>query len=355
MTRLRPSPAMVVALIALVLSLTGGAYAAVRVTSRNIADRAVTHRKIATNAVRRRNIGPGGVAHRQLSPSAVGHRNLRRAAVGADNIHDGAITNAKLGKGAVDKDNLSHQLKAEIQGSRGPQGPAGASGANGKNGANPAVEVLQVPAITAGENAQGYVNSGKTGDQGFFFTGVDPTGAHASFEDGQLVLRGSGTDPNAPQGSVGIAKRFSNMPLSHLDALSFTWHVSTPNANQTPTIHITVSGLHSNSNFQSGFANLVYSPGLSPNGVMVSPSVQYQSDTLAGGALWYSTGGTGPGTLSQPRPLSFFIQNNPDAVIQFITLGSGGSSGGTAAFEAGADNLILGFTGSRFTRYDFDG
>ncbi len=42
-------------------------------------------------------------------------------------------------------------------------------------------------------------------------------------------------------------------------------------------------------------------------------------------------------------------------MISQISLNNGGSSGATGSFEAGADDLILGFTGSRFTRYDFDG
>jgi hypothetical protein len=60
------------------------------------------------------------------------------------------------------------------------------------------------------------------------------------------------------------------------------------------------------------------------------------------------------GTQGQPQPLSYFVQQNPDAVILQITLGNGGSSGATGSFEAGADNLILGFRGKTFRRYDFD-
>jgi hypothetical protein len=49
-----------------------------------------------------------------------------------------------------------------------------------------------------------------------------------------------------------------------------------------------------------------------------------------------------------------FVQQNPDAVVLQITLGNGGSSGATGSFETGADNLILGFRGKTFKRYDFD-
>lgn len=369
MTRLRPSPAMVVAFSALVVSVTSGAYAAVRVTTRDIADGAVTQRKLSHNAVwnanlgknvvRRRNVGRGGVAHRQLSPNSVWHANLGRTVVRDNNIQDGAVTHTKLGTGAVEKSNLSHQLLSEIQGGQsgqpGQPGKPGEPGQSGANGANPAKAVVHVPALTPGEDAQGYPESGKAGDQGFFFTGRDAQGS-AKLEGGQLVLHGVGVSAGSPQGSIGIAKGFSNVPLSRLDALSYTWHVNTLNGDQAPTIHITVTGLTADSRFASGFANLVYSPGLpGGNGITVAESVQYQSDGFASDAGWYST--TSPnleGSINRNEPLSFFVNRNPHAVITLITLGNGGTSGATGEFEAGADNLILGFTGSPFTRYDFD-
>ena len=52
----RPSPAMVVALVALFVALSGGAYAAVRITTSEIADHAVTHAKLAKNAVAASNL-----------------------------------------------------------------------------------------------------------------------------------------------------------------------------------------------------------------------------------------------------------------------------------------------------------
>jgi hypothetical protein len=139
-----------------------------------------------------------------------------------------------------------------------------------------------------------------------------------------------------------------------VDALRYTWHVNTLNGNQAATIRIAVTGLHNNSNFSSGFANLVYEPGSGGEWRRGRQSVQYQSDGFGSGARWFSTGGTGMGTQGQPQPLSCFVQQNPDAVILQITLGNGGSSGATGSFEAGADNLILGFRGKAFKRYDFD-
>lgn len=334
--RLRPSPAMVVAFIALVVSVTGSAYAAVRITTRNIANRAVTHPKVANNAVWNRSLGRPAVrtvninnraiVHSKMGQNVVWNAQLGRPAVRTININNGAVTSPKLANGAVQSNNLSQQLLAQIN----------------AISANAAQAVVNVPSVTAGQH------SGAVGDQGFFFSGVDAQGS-AKLEGGQLVLHGSGTDARTPQGSIGIAKKFSNVPLKDLDALSYQWHVNQPNGNQAPTIDITVDGMTN----PSGSSNLVYAPAA--NGVTVNESQQYQSDGFAANALWYAPGASGAGSRAQPEPLSFYVQGNPNAVITQVTLGNGGSAGSTASFEAGADNLVLGFTGSRFTRYDFDG
>lgn len=106
MTRLRPSPAMVVAVIALIASVTSGAYAAVRITTRDIADGAVTQRKLAHNAVwnanlgrtvvRTNNVRDGAVTHHKLSTNAVWNANLGNTVVRTNNIRDGAVTSSKL-------------------------------------------------------------------------------------------------------------------------------------------------------------------------------------------------------------------------------------------------------------------
>jgi hypothetical protein len=335
---------MVVAFVALIVSLTSGAYAAVRITTRDLADGAVTNPKLARNSVWHANIGTRSVQANNLANGAVTNRTLAR----------NSVWHANIGTGSVQANNLSRQLAAEITGSAGPQGPAGPPGANGTNGANPGVAVVNVPTVTGGEHGAGGADTGQAGDQGFYLTGVSADGP-AKLAGGQLVLHGVGVDPNTPQGGIGIAKAFSSVPLRHLDALSYIWHVNTRHGHQAPTIHITVTGLTNDSRFASGFANVTYAPH--QNHVTVGASEQFQSDGFATGARWFSTTApnmNAPGGINDPQPLSFFVRRNPNAVISQISLNNGGSSGATGSFEAGADDLILGFTGSRFTRYDFD-
>lgn len=368
MAHIKPSPAMVVAFVALIVSVTSGAYAAVRITTSDLANGAVTNPKLADNSVwhakigrrsvRSNNLNNGAVRNAQLANNSVWHANIGTRSVRTNNLNDHAVGHSQLagnsvwhsniGNGSVQANNLSSQLLSQLKGSAGPGGPAGA------NGANPGVPVVNVPAATAGENGAGGPNTGQAGDQGFYMTGVDASGS-ARLEGGQLVLHGVGVDPNTPQGGIGIGKAFSSVPLGHLDALSYIWHVNALHGNQAPTIHITVTGLTADSRFASGFANLVYSPGL--NSATVGAGEQFQSDGFATGANWFSSTApdiNAPGGLNNPQSLSFFVGRNANAVIAQISLNSGGTSGAAGSFEAGADDLILGFTGSRFTRYDFD-
>ncbi len=231
-------------------------------------------------------------AGEQPGSSAVTNRVLAR----------NSVWHANIGTGSVQANNISRQLASEISSSAGPQGPVGPSGAKGANGANPGVAVVNVPSVTGGENGAGGVNTGQAGDHGFYLTGVGGDGP-AKLAGGQLVLRGVGVDPNTPQGGIGIAKAFSSVPLGHLNALSYIWHVNTPHGSQAPTVHITVTGLTNDSRFASGFANLTFTPH--QNRVTVSAEPQFQSDGFAAGASWFSTTAT-----NTKRPVGSTIRSH---------------------------------------------
>ena len=336
-----PSGATVIALVALFISLGGGAYAATGL---------VGHNQLAPNSVWHNNIGNGSVKAKNLGNGSVGHSNLQSNSVWHNNI----------GTGSVQTKNLSADIQNELaeHGATGPQGPAGPQGpkgAAGQNGANPATAVINVPPVSSGENGAGGADSGQAGDSGFYFSGLDASGS-AQLTGGELLLHGTGIDSNTVQGGIGIAKAFANVPLGNLNAVSYDWHVYQPNANQAPNVHLTVTGLVNNSRFANGFSNLIYVPAL--NGVTVGAAQQYHSDGFAPGARWFSSTNPtigGQGGQNDPQPLSYFVGNNPNAVIGQISLDNGGASGATGTFTAGADNLILGFTGSPFARYDFGG
>ncbi|MEO8969603.1 MAG: hypothetical protein ABI355_18420 [Solirubrobacteraceae bacterium] len=334
----RPSPAMLVAVIALFAALTGGAYAA------------------TTLGVGSKQIKQGAVTHGKLGNNSVWHANLGRHAVGENNLNGQVLGELHRSGGATGPAGPKGDTGAT--GPQGPVGPAGrgggGGGSNGSNGSNPAAPVINVPAIQAGDINNGNKDSGQSGDQGFFFSGTGPGGT-AKLTNGELVLTGLGTDSNTYQGGIGIAKAYASVPLNTFDGLTYDWHVNTTFQTESPTVHITVTGLTADSHFSSGFSNLVYNPAL--NGVSPTTSTSYQSDGFASGAKWYSTTEStigSPGGQNSPQPLSYFTGRNPNAVIGQISLDNGGSSGVTGNWEAGADNLLIGFSGS-FTRYDFGG
>ena len=272
-----------------------------------------------------------------------------------------STSSARTIRTALAKAGESQGTVSGAQGPAGSQGPQGGPGQNGQNGndgrdgLNPAVPVVNVPTIANSSGRNPNPDSGDPGDGGWYFSG-EGAGGSASLTNGELELDGPGVDKATAQGGIGIAKAFNNVPLGDLDALTYQWHVNEVNGSpQAPTIHITVSGLTNDSHFSSGFSNLVYNPTL--NSVSPSESIVYQSDGFAPGAKWYSTTEpniSSPGGQNDPETLAVFVQNNPNAVITQISLDNGGTSNGSGSFDAGADDLLLGF-GSTNTRYDFGG
>jgi len=332
-----PSPAIVVALVALFVAMSGSAVAATTllVHTGNIANGAVTGSKIANGAV-----GMNKLARTVL------------VALARSGEPRGTVSGAEGPAGS--------QGPQGAPGQDGQNGQNGQNGRDGRDGLNPAVPVVDVPTISHSSGQNPDPGSGDPGDGGWYFSG-DGTGGSAALTNGELELDGPGIDSNTWQGGIGIAKAFNNVLLSDLDALTYHWHVNEVNSSpQAPTIHITVLGLCNDSKFNTGskpscFANLVYNPTL--NGVSPSESVVYQSDGFTPNAKWYSTTEPnigGPGGQNDPETLAAFVSNNPNAVITQISLDSGGTSGGTGSFDAGADDLLLGF-GHTNTRYDFGG
>ena len=98
MKRIRqsPSPAMVVAFIALFAALSGGAYAAKKIGSKNLRSNAVTTKKIKNGAVTGKKIKSRAVTNSRLGDGAVTAAKIRDGAVGTAKLADGGVTSAKL-------------------------------------------------------------------------------------------------------------------------------------------------------------------------------------------------------------------------------------------------------------------
>ncbi len=93
----RPSPALVVAIIALCVALAGTAYAATKIGTKNIRNGAVTTKKLKNRAVTAGKLANGAVTAEKIGPNAV-----TSGAIAAD-----AVTSAKIANGAVGASQLA--------------------------------------------------------------------------------------------------------------------------------------------------------------------------------------------------------------------------------------------------------
>jgi hypothetical protein len=101
---LRPTPALIVAMIALVAAMSGAAVALPgqnTVTSNDIANGAVTTQKIAKGAVGSQQIEGASVKGNRLKDGAIREKQIADGAVTAAKVADGVLTAAKLADGSV--------------------------------------------------------------------------------------------------------------------------------------------------------------------------------------------------------------------------------------------------------------
>jgi hypothetical protein len=92
----RPSPAMLVALLALCLAVGGTAVAAT---------------KLSKNAVKTKNIKNGAVTEAKIAGNAVSEGKIANGAVTGGKIADGAVTSGKIANGAVGSGQLAGSAK----------------------------------------------------------------------------------------------------------------------------------------------------------------------------------------------------------------------------------------------------
>ncbi len=105
--RLRLSPAMVVAMLSLLVSLGGVSYAATKIGTSQIKNGAVTTPKLHKNAVATGKIQNAAVTADKIAGGAVTADKIAGGAVTADKIAGGAVTADKIAGGAVTTDKIA--------------------------------------------------------------------------------------------------------------------------------------------------------------------------------------------------------------------------------------------------------
>ena len=103
-----PSPAMGVALIALVVATTGTTYAAVRIGTKQIRDNAVTSPKIRNGAVKNIDLARNSVVTAKIVASAVTGLQIKDGSVGSADLGNDSVTTAKIRGGAVGNSDLAN-------------------------------------------------------------------------------------------------------------------------------------------------------------------------------------------------------------------------------------------------------
>lgn len=128
----KPSPALVIAVIALFVGLGGGAYAA-KVGTNQLRANSVTTGKIAAQAVKAGKIGPKAVKAAKIGPKAVregklaneavtekkmaedsvGFLQIQEKSVATEKLSAESVTTSKISEGAVKSDELGQITKVE--------------------------------------------------------------------------------------------------------------------------------------------------------------------------------------------------------------------------------------------------
>jgi hypothetical protein len=103
-----PSPAMGVALVALVVALGGTSYAALRIGTKQIKNNAVTSEKIRNGHVRNVDLARNSVNTAKIVAGAVGGLQIRDASIGNSDLANDSVNGAKVRANAIGNSELTN-------------------------------------------------------------------------------------------------------------------------------------------------------------------------------------------------------------------------------------------------------
>ena len=165
--RLRwPSPAMVVALVALFVALGGTSYAVTRIGTKQLKNNAVTSPKIRNGHVRTADIGDGQVASRDIGDGQVGSGDIGDGQVGGADLAGNSVDSAKVPDNALTAGDIDG---GSLDGEVGPDAFVRVA-ANGTPQPNVAGFPPQVKGVDSGDIVKG---EGGAATGNYCFGGLD--------------------------------------------------------------------------------------------------------------------------------------------------------------------------------------
>lgn len=107
LSSLRPTPALVIASIALVFSMAGGAFAALDligkndIKSKHVKDESLLGKDVKNGKLTAADLGDDAVGGGEIADGAIGSADLSDGAVGSADLSDGAVGSADIANGGV--------------------------------------------------------------------------------------------------------------------------------------------------------------------------------------------------------------------------------------------------------------
>jgi hypothetical protein len=101
LSRFKPSPALVISLIALSVSISGVAWAAATIGTNDIKNGAVTKKKLHKNAVSTNKVNNNAINTAKIADSAVNGAKIANDAVNGSKIADNAVNSSKVANGSI--------------------------------------------------------------------------------------------------------------------------------------------------------------------------------------------------------------------------------------------------------------
>ena len=108
--RLRPSPAIIISIFALVVAMSSGAYAAVTIAEKN----SVVSKSIKNKNVKSADIKPSAVKKKHLASNSVDSSKIVDGQVGSSEIADGSVGSGDVTDGSLGTGDLSAAAKTDL-------------------------------------------------------------------------------------------------------------------------------------------------------------------------------------------------------------------------------------------------